>query len=404
MKILFLILSGSILFLSFDNGVLVTDYLPESYVKDGSISYQKEIQKAIDIAAGKGVTLIFPPMVYSVDESGLKIGSNMTLAMYGAIFKLKDSCTSDGFVFWGENVNKVHFKGGEIVGHNDIWGDGINIRGIYITGKSSNIHFSDMYIHDLSSNGIGIFGEPEYYTKDIWVTDVIIENCCNFYGDYMSKRPGPEPGSERHDQGLVAFYYCEDFHVSGSRFEKSRSDGTHFYKCKNGQFVNNKVYSSQMGGYFLETCLDVVASDNIIKRNGSRGTTIERGSKRCNLVNNVVANSGREGLWAPDCIGLVISGNIFDRNGRKQIGSKSNQLWNANITVNEAHDPTNSPTKDYLIQGNIFYTDDDQHAAIYIDSDKSSNIVVSDNIFRGNNKLILVTGENRKNIVVQENY
>ncbi len=403
-KILLFVLASSILFLSFNNGVLVTDYLPESYVRDGSISYQKEIQKAIDMAAGKGVTLIFPPMVYSVDESGLKIGSNMTLSMYGAVFNLKDSCKNDGYVFWGENVVDVHFRGGEIVGHNDIWEDGINVRGIYITGRSSNIRFNDIYIHDLSSNGIGIFGEPEYNARDIWITDVIIENCCNYYGDYLSERPGPEPGSERHDQGLVALYYCRDFHVSGSRFEKSRSDGTHFYKCERGQFLNNKVYSSQMGGYFLEGCVDVVASANIIKNNGSRGTTIERGSKRCNLVNNVVINSGREGLWAPDCIGLVISGNIFDRNGRKPIGSKPNQLWNANITVNEAHDPTNSPTTDYLIQGNIFYTDDDQHAAIYIDSDKSSNIIVKDNILRGNNKKILVKGEKRENINVRDNY
>ena len=403
-RVLLFILSTSVLFISFDNGVLVTDFLPESYVKDGSISYQREIQEAIDIAAGKGVTLIFPPMIYSIDESGLKIGSNMTLSMYGAVFKLKESCENDGYVFWGENVTKVHFRGGEIVGHNDIWGDGINIRGIYITGRSSNIRFSDMYFHGLSSNGIGIFGEPEFYTRDIWVTNVIIENCCNYYGDYMSERPGPEPGSNRHDQGLIALYYCEDFHVSGSRFEKSRSDGTHFYKCRNGQFVNNKVYSSQMGGYFLETCMDVVASDNIIKHNGSRGTTIERGSKRCNLVNNVVANSGREGLWAPDCVGLVISGNIFDRNGRKPIGSKPNQLWNANITVNEAHDPTDSPTTDYLIMNNIIYTNNDQHAAIYIDSEKSSNIVVKDNILKGNNKLILITGDNRENIVVSDNH
>ena len=159
-----------------------------------------------------------------------------------------------------------------------------------------------------------------------------------------------------------------------------------------------------MGGYFLETCIDVVASDNIIKHNGSRGTTIERGSKRCNLVNNVVANSGREGLWAPDCVGLVISGNIFDRNGRKPNSSKPNQLWNANITVNEAHDPTDSPTTDYLIMNNIIYTNNDQHAAIYIDSEKSSNIVVKDNILKGNNKLILITGENRENIVVSDNH
>ena len=403
-RALLFILSTSIWSLSLGNGILVTDFLPESYVKDGSISYQKELQEALDEAAEKGITLIFPPMVYSVDETGLKIGSHMTLSMYGAVFQLKVNCKNDGYVFWGKDITDIQFRGGEIVGHNDIWGDGINIRGIYLTGRSSNIRCRDMFIHNLSSNGIGIFGNPEQYARDIWVTDVIIENCCNFYGDYMSERPGTEPGSERQDQGLVALYYCEDFYVGGSRFEKSRSDGTHFYKCKNGQFVNNRVYSSQMGGYFLETCMDVVASGNIIKNNGSRGTTIERGSKRCTLVDNIVANSGREGLWAPDCIGLIITGNVFDQNGRKPLGSKPNQLWNANITINEAHDPTNSPSEDYLIQGNIFYTNDDQRCVIFIDSEKSSNIVVKDNILRGKNRLILITGDKKNNIVVQDNY
>lgn len=399
-----IILFTSSLMLSFDNVVMVTDYFPDSYVKDGSVSYQKEIQKAIDIAAETGAVIIFPPMIYSIDETGFKISSNTTLSMYGAIFKLKESCKSDGYVFWGENVSNVYLKGGEFFGRNDIWAEGINIRGIYITGKSSNIHISDIYIHDLSSNGIGIFGEPENNIKDIWVTNVIIDNCCNTYGDYVSERHGPEPGSEREDQGLIAFYYCEEFHVSGSRLERSRSDGTHFYKSHRGQFVNNKVYSAKMGGYFVEGCSDVVASDNIIKNNGSRGTTIERGSIRCNLVNNIVTGSGREGLWAPDCVGLVVSGNIFDRNGRKPIGPKPDQLWNANVTINEAFDPTNSPTTEYLIVDNIFYTDESQHAAIYIDADKASNIIIKDNFFRGGNELILITGDYRDNIVVEDNY
>ena len=395
---LIFILVISLSFSYADNYVYVTDYLPASYVKDGSINYQKELQKAIDAAVEKRSTLIFKPMVYAVDETGLKIGSHIILSMYGATFKVNENSKNDGYVFWGHNVDNVQFMGGEIVGYNDIWDGGTNIRGIYLTGNSTQIRCRDMYIHDLSSNGIGIFGEPENFARDIWITDVIIDNCCNFYGDYMSENPGPATGSVRQDQGLVALYYCEDFVVSGSRFENSKSDGTHFYKSKNGQFVNNKVYSSQMGGYFLETCLDVIASGNIIKENGSRGVTIERGSKNCILANNTIARSGREGLWAPKCIGLIIKGNIFDLNGRKPIGSKPNQLWNANITINE------SPKNDYLITDNILYSDDNQHAAIYIDSDDLSNIIVKDNILHGINRHVLITGNNIKNIIVQNNY
>ena len=57
-----------------DTGELsVSDFLPQGYVTDGSISYQVEIQKAIDATHGEYSTLTFPPMVYRVDEAGLKI-------------------------------------------------------------------------------------------------------------------------------------------------------------------------------------------------------------------------------------------------------------------------------------------------------------------------------------------
>src|SRR6202030_2102324 len=111
----------------------------------------------------------------------------------------------------------------------------------------------------------------------------------------------PEKGRVRAGQGLIAFYYVQEFVVRGCRLEKSRSDGTHFYKCRQGQFVNNKVYGAQMGGYFIESCDDILASDNVIRDNGSRGVTIERGSRNCTLNACIVATSGREGLWAPNC-------------------------------------------------------------------------------------------------------
>src|SRR5262249_8098093 len=152
-------------------------------------------------------------------------------------------------------------------------------------------------------------------------------------GDYLSDRPGPEKGSTREDQGLITFYHVEDFVVRGCRLDRSRSDGTHFYRCRRGQFVDNKVYAAQMGGYFVESCEAGVAADNIVRAAGSRGVTIERGSKHCTLRGCVVAGSGREGLWAPNCTGLVVTGNVFCDNGRKPNGKEPGQVWNATITV-----------------------------------------------------------------------
>ncbi len=386
--------------------VYVTDFFPENFVTDGSVSYQKEIQAALSAVDSSQVSaLVFPPMVYLVDETGLRISSNITLWMYGAIFKLDKNRRKDGKVFYAQNVSNINFFGGEIMGENASWKEGVNIRGIYITGQSQNILIKDMYIHNLSSNGIGVFGETDNTSQKIEVTNVIIENCCNTYGDYLSKRVGPEPGSDRSDQGLITFYHVQDFVVRNCEFEKSRSDGTHFYMCQQGQFVNNKVYSSKMGGYFIEGCKDIIASGNIIKDNGSRGVTIERGSKRCTLINNVVSNSGREGLWAPNCKGLVITDNIFDRNGRKPNGEKEKQIWNANITVSEDIDPTNTSNKDYIIANNIIYTTEGQYAAILIDVDNAntSNIIIKNNLLCGKNKQILIRGKASKSIILQGN-
>jgi hypothetical protein len=302
--------------------LIVTEFLPNNYVKDGSVNYATEIQKAIDKAGELKTTLVFPAMTYLVDEKGLTLRSNITLSMYGAKFLIDVNSAADGQAFSGQDINNFNMFGGEIAGGQTKWPDGVNIRGVYLKGQSQHIRFRDMFIHDISSNGIGIFGDEEKPAHDIWVTDVVMNNGCNYYGDYMSERPGPEPGSVRHDQGLVAFYYVNDFVVRGSRFERSRSDGTHFYKCKHGQIVNNRIYNAEMGGYFLETCENVLGSDNIMRDNGSRGTTIERGSYNCTLNGNLVINSGREGLWAPDCVGLVISSNIFKYNGRKPTAPK----------------------------------------------------------------------------------
>ncbi|HEX4128731.1 MAG TPA: right-handed parallel beta-helix repeat-containing protein [Pirellulales bacterium] len=372
--------------------VSVADFLPANYVTDGSVSYQEQLQKAID-AVGPGGTLVFPPMVYRLDEAGLRIKSRMTLSMYGAAFVLDEKASKDGQAFLGENLKSVQFLGGEIVGRNDTWADGVNIRGIYLSGSAENIRIRDMNIHDLSSNGIGLFAMADAPARDVWVTDTVVDHCCNKYGDYVSAKPGPEKGSKRDDQGSICFYYVNDWLVAGCRFERSRSDGTHFYRCKQGQFVDNKVYGAQMGGYFIETCDDVVATGNVIRDNGSRGATIERGSRNCILKGNVIAASGREGLWAPNCVGLIVTGNVFDTNGRKPNGTKPTHIWNANITINgDPYDPSKSSTENYIVADNLITTTAEQIAAIRVDTAAARGIALHNNMLRGENRQVLVQG------------
>lgn len=390
--------------------VNVADYLPENFVRDGSVSYQTRLQQALDQADPEGAVIRFPPGTFLLeDEQGLTLSSNLTMYLEGTRFLFPRDCDQDGQAFLGHHVHDVKIIGGEIIGQNEHWKPGTNIRGIYLTGQCERIRISGMNLHDLTSNGIGLFGvSEEKMSRDIWINRTIIDNCCNVYGDYSAPKGelhGPEKGSVREDQGSVAMYYVRDFVVSECRFDRSRSDGTHFYHCVAGQFSDNKVYRSKMGGYFLEGCREVLAANNVIRENGSRGCTIERGSHNCSLIGNVVEESGREGLWIPDSTYCVISDNIFRRNGRKPNQEKPSRIWNTNITINESgHDPAHVVTDSLLVSDNLFETSAEQIAAIRIDlSEQTDRVIVKDNIFRGENRTIKVERPELKNVFLRGN-
>ena len=87
----------------------VTGFLPSGYVSDGSVSYQTEIQKAIDSVALSGGEIVFAPITYRIpDAVGLRVHSNLTLRMEGATFLLDEKCAADGQLFLGENVTFGH--------------------------------------------------------------------------------------------------------------------------------------------------------------------------------------------------------------------------------------------------------------------------------------------------------
>lgn len=381
------------------NALSVTDYLPDGYATDGSVGYQPALQQALDAAARSGRAVHFPPGVYLLDDpAGLRIQSGQVLWLHGAVFQLSPKFTVDGQAFRGESVSRIEFHGGEIVGRNDVWPLGVNIRGIYLTGECQQIRITGMTIRDLSSNGVGVFGSGlERPARDVWLIDTVIDHTSNIYGDYQAtdaSTRGPETGSVREDQGSVAFYFVNDWVVRGCRFDRSRSDGTHFYKCVNGQFSDNRVYRAKMGGYFVETCEHVLATNNIIRDNGSRGVTIERGSRACTLLGNTIEGSGREGLWMPDCSRCIAMNNLFLRNGRKPNGSSAHQIWNANVTINESRgDPSNSPAEFCVVSNNLFDTGENQIAAIRVVTEETvRGIVIEGNVLTGENRQIVVEG------------
>ena len=329
---------------------------------EGSAGRQDALQTQLDGAAAGCRYFRFVPGEYLLsDASGIRIPTGATVDMTGARFILDKSLDEDGQAFTIHKARDIHLKRGEIIGNRAFWDPGVNIAGVRITGNSSNIRIEGLVCRDVSSNAVGVFGEgPEAEISAVVVSNVIASNCCNIYVDYLQANKGPAPGSDRRDQGTVAFYYVNGWSVESCDFRASQSDGTHFFQCRNGRFVNNTVSGSTMGGYFLEGCERILASCNLIEDNGSRGVTIERDSRDCTFSDNIVCDSGREGLWMPDVSGIVITGNQFIENGRKDDGERDSEIR----LDDGAEYPT--VTQGILIKNNIFRTRDHQTAAILL--------------------------------------
>jgi parallel beta-helix repeat protein len=353
-------------------------HLPADAVLDGSTSYQSALQQALD-ASPEGATLVFPPAIFLLDDAkGLRVPSNRALVLDGATFLLSPALAEDGQALLLENTSNVAVRGGTIQGHRDTWAESVNLAGIRVTGSGSHIRVSETRFIDLSSVGVGIYGaSPESPIRNVWIENIDARNCCNVYYDYLTEKRGPAEGSAREDQGSICFYHVEDFVVRGCYLDGSRSDGTHFMGCRNGQIADNQILNSTMGGFFLEGCTRVVATDNIMRKNGSRGCTIERDSVDCILSNNIVEHSGREGLWAPDVARIVVSNNIFRENGQKDDADKDSE-----IRINDEARYTTVPA-DILIQGNIFEPTAHSNSVIQVNAGVGTGIVIAGNTFTG---------------------
>ena len=343
------------------------------------IQHQRWIQDELDKAEDAPTTFVFSPGEYSItNPEGLRVPSGATVIAEGARFSLIAAIGSDGQAFLIEDASHITWKGGEILGARDRWDPGVNVAGLRIQGECQDISISGLKCRNLSANSVGVFGESDDNPiRDISLIRVSGTNCCNYYGDYLSDKKGPAPGSDRKDQGTVALYHVDGWLVDGCQFADSQSDGTHFYHSHNGRFVNNVVSGSQMGGYFLEGCDYVVASGNIINDNGSRGVTIERNSQYCILNNNIIRFSGREGLWAPEVQGILVQGNVFHENGRKDDGQRDCEIRLDNSDAYEVN------TDAIRIENNLFYSSPHQTAVLFMGKGMNGRVVMQDNTFTG---------------------
>ena len=93
------------------SGLSVAAFLPHQFVRDGSVSYHGELQRAIDTAAASGQTLRFPAMIYAVDQTGLKLHSGMTIDMrvVGDLDIESYEPISEGTHRWEEESRELYY-------------------------------------------------------------------------------------------------------------------------------------------------------------------------------------------------------------------------------------------------------------------------------------------------------
>jgi parallel beta-helix repeat protein len=375
-----------------DKDVVNVGQLPYVSVLDFGTDIQA-IQDCLDFAYSSGVkNVIFPPGNYVFEApGGVQIFSGMTLWMYGAnIFLSSDpeKINADGRAFFTSVANDVCIMGGTIQGNRSAWPDSTNIVGVEIIG-GSRITICDMYIFNLSSNGIRVHGvQPSTFASNVILKNNRIVNCSAKYVDYLEDPPGgPAAGTDREDGGNISLWNVNNFLIDGNLLTSSAGDGVHFLKCTDGRIVNNNIRDAKMGGLLLENCIDITVANNRFYRSGSRGITIEHlvtggitpysdgRTHRIKLQNNYVGYSGREGIWLRNARKFLVSGNLLFWNGQKQDTPDAN-LYISNEPIGS------SEVQDILVTDNKSYTVSTQSLAFRATS-SGENIVFKNNFMGG---------------------
>ena len=164
-----------------DSGLGQVDIGP--YGAEDAGEHQDWIRGAFEKASGPAPILRFAPGVYYLSSAeGIVVPDGATVLMEGARFVFSEEMSDDGEAFWVKDASNITWKGGEIVGRRDVWDPGVNIAGIRIVGAVENVRIDSLICRELTSNGIGVFGESdENPIRNITLTQVETINCCNYY-------------------------------------------------------------------------------------------------------------------------------------------------------------------------------------------------------------------------------
>ncbi|WP_352421139.1 right-handed parallel beta-helix repeat-containing protein [Proteiniphilum sp.] len=156
---------------NFNSFINIVDFLPENFVKDGTIDYTSTIQSLID----NNTNLLFPPFPLLVNEKGLNLRSNSVLYFpKGGCIKMKPNNSSHYSILHIENIQNIRIYNAVLIGDrkNHLGSSGEWGMGIYIKG-AENIYITNAVISDCWGDGIDIMHSSDKNNSK----NIFIEKC-----------------------------------------------------------------------------------------------------------------------------------------------------------------------------------------------------------------------------------
>ncbi|MCA6954713.1 hypothetical protein [Pectobacterium polaris] len=164
------------------------EFLPRGYVTDGSVSYTKELQSALDYAANKSLKLLMPDFTVMVSpkntlHGGLNIPSNSKIIFQKnskviiepndlggyELFSIRDA---SGIYIYGANLVGDKYSH---IGKSGEWGMCLSIK-----GDCNSIHIENATITDAWGDGIYIGqvkDNRDSTPKNITINNTVIKDC-----------------------------------------------------------------------------------------------------------------------------------------------------------------------------------------------------------------------------------
>lgn len=288
-------------------------------VGDGVTDDSTAINAAITAAnaLANGGVVVFPPAIYLIGTA-LALKSNVTLLMYGAKLKVKDSSNIHGIRI-ASAASNMAILGGEIDGNktnNLTGGNGITSAP---AASFAYLIIKDVYVHDFRDNGIypqgtstvspstnikisgctvdnngasGISGD--FIEHFLWTGNTARDNSEHGIGIIGTGRHGAIVGNYASGSGIAdnfTGYSADNEHLSiiGNISNGGGNHGIHF-GGNDVTISGNTVYGPTQYGIYVNT----------------NGVTM---MYNVSVTGNIVESASQSGIWVNHLDGFCVTGN-----------------------------------------------------------------------------------------------